>query len=135
MDCPPPAGCGCEGPGSTRHTSRAAPHVREAGPGRAVAEAPGVVDVRAAAVVVLDTGLAPVDIGGSLAHCTPRPAEQWGPTKPGSATAAEPYQTTDNLDLPDSNADRWIDPVAGHGTFIGSLISRLAPGAEVTSAR
>ena len=81
--------------------------------------------------MVLDTGLAADEIGGSLTHCIRRPEEQWGPTKPGSAESPEPFQTTDNQDLPDANKDRWIDPVAGHGTFIGSLISRLAPNAKV----
>lgn len=29
---------------------------------------------------------------------------------------------------PDSDGDRYLDPVAGHGTFIGGLIARIAPG-------
>ncbi len=82
-------------------------------------------------MVVLDTGLAPGDIGGSFTHCVPRAEEQWGPTRPAAAESSTPYETTDNLDEADGNKDRWIDPVAGHGTFIGSLISRLAPQANV----
>jgi len=29
---------------------------------------------------------------------------------------------------PDADHDRYLDPVAGHGTFIGGLIARIAPG-------
>ncbi len=29
---------------------------------------------------------------------------------------------------PDGDKDRYLDPVAGHGTFIGGLIARIAPG-------
>ena len=29
---------------------------------------------------------------------------------------------------PDSDGDDYLDPVAGHGTFIGGLIARIAPG-------
>ncbi len=34
-------------------------------------------------------------------------------------------------DVPDSDADRELDPAAGHGTFIAGLIQRVSPGAVV----
>jgi hypothetical protein len=34
-------------------------------------------------------------------------------------------------DVPDANGDRWLDPIAGHGTFIAGIIERIAPGCEV----
>ena len=35
----------------------------------------------------------------------------------------------------DGNDDQFLDPVAGHGTFIAGLFGRLAPGAQVTVAK
>jgi hypothetical protein len=32
-------------------------------------------------------------------------------------------------DIPDTDGDRYLDPVAGHGTFIAGIIKRLVPGA------
>jgi subtilisin family serine protease len=75
-------------------------------------------------ITVLDTGLAhgaqlPDLLGGSQ----------------GSA------RITGDPDEPDSNLvdtagttfgrDTWLDPVAGHGTFIAGLIEQLAPGCEI----
>jgi subtilisin family serine protease len=78
-------------------------------------------------VVVLDTGLAATSVGGSIPHVSARAEEPWGPTKPATMT--------DNEDEPDDNNDDWLDPVAGHGTFIAALISRLAPTAAVSVGR
>lgn len=75
-------------------------------------------------VVVLDTGLAPTSIGGAIPHVTKMTDEEWGPTKPGV--------DTDNIDLPDADGNKWLDVVAGHGTFIAGIIARLAPQAAVT---
>ena len=36
-----------------------------------------------------------------------------------------------HADEPDANGDRWLDPVAGHGTFIAGIIERVAPGCAV----
>jgi len=35
------------------------------------------------------------------------------------------------VDVPDENRDRWLDPVAGHGTFIAGIIERIAPGCAI----
>jgi subtilase family protein len=42
-------------------------------------------------------------------------------------TAARPGYA----DAPDVNRDQWLDPVAGHGTFIAGIIERIAPGCAV----
>jgi hypothetical protein len=39
---------------------------------------------------------------------------------------------SDNYDPPDSGADHWLDPVAGHGTFIAGIIDVYAPGCSIT---
>jgi hypothetical protein len=36
-----------------------------------------------------------------------------------------------NVDVPDKNHDYWLDPVAGHGTFIAGIIKRIAPRCAV----
>src|SRR5205823_3882881 len=36
------------------------------------------------------------------------------------------------FDQPDEDGDGYVDPVAGHGTFIAWLIRRLAPTATVS---
>jgi subtilisin family serine protease len=61
-------------------------------------------------VLVLDTGL---PAGASL---------------PRSLTAAI---TSSPNDQPDYDGDGRLDPVAGHGTFIAGIVSRLAPGCRV----
>ena len=40
-----------------------------------------------------------------------------------------------NIDVADSNADTWLDPVAGHGTFIAGIIERIAPGCAIEIRR
>ena len=40
-----------------------------------------------------------------------------------------------DADVPDVNSDRWLDPVAGHGTFIAGIIERIAPGCAVEVRR
>ena len=79
-------------------------------------------------VLVLDTGLAPDAIGGKISGVHARSKEAWGPTK---KKLPPPKPDTDNRDPHDANNDDWLDPVAGHGTFIAGIIARLAPGAEV----
>ncbi|HEX2783208.1 MAG TPA: S8 family serine peptidase [Ilumatobacteraceae bacterium] len=69
-------------------------------------------------VVVLDTGLA---AGQDL------PAFLGPPT----VAAAPP----NSVDVPDWNNDNWLDPVAGHGTFIAGIIERIAPGCGVEVLR
>ena len=49
---------------------------------------------------------------------------------PAVAIVAEPLADVDgDPDAePDADGDDYLDPVAGHGTFIGGLIARIAPG-------
>ena len=64
-------------------------------------------------MVVLDTGLAgPDNLPDLLNH---------------------PLRVTSSsrVDAPDRNGDRWLDPVAGHGTFIAGVIERIAPGCAI----
>jgi subtilase family protein len=42
-----------------------------------------------------------------------------------------PGLSTGGTDVPDVNRDRWLDPVAGHGTFIAGIIERIAPGCAI----
>ena len=72
-------------------------------------------------VIVLDTGLVPAAYDPGLAGlraCTTGPVSMKG-------TLAS------HDDVPDDNVDRWLDPVAGHGTFIASIVARLVPGIDV----
>ena len=73
--------------------------------GEAGAEPPG------AEVVVLDTGL----LGVATARPTLLP-ETWA---------------GDRDDVPDHDRDTFLDPVAGHGTFIAGLIAEYAPSCTV----
>ncbi len=69
-------------------------------------------------VVILDTGLATSDLPDSLHF------------------ALDVKGTGVNyIDFADSNADNWLDPVAGHGTFIAGIIERIAPGCAVEIRR
>jgi hypothetical protein len=34
-------------------------------------------------------------------------------------------------DIPDQNTDSWLDPIAGHGTFIAGLIELHSPGCQI----
>ncbi len=69
-------------------------------------------------IFVLDTGLA---------------AERFRPAAlpPSTVTAATP----DDVDVPDANRDGYLDPAAGHGTFIAGIIGQLAPGCHITMHR
>ena len=66
-------------------------------------------------VVVIDTGLARP---GQLPELLRRAA---------GVTAGR----IGHVDFPDVNGDRWLDPAAGHGTFIAGVIERIAPGCAI----
>jgi hypothetical protein len=69
-------------------------------------------------VIVLDTGLATTDLPEFLQRA------------PVTAAAAKAGQQR-APDVADSNRDGWLDPAAGHGTFIAGIIERIAPGCVV----
>lgn len=74
---------------------------------------------RTCRVIVLDTGLADPIF---------RPQDL-------TATRSDTRKPTSDHERPDEGNDGLLDPVAGHGTFIAGLISRLAPAAEVRVMR
>jgi hypothetical protein len=67
-------------------------------------------------VIVLDTGLA---------------APAFRPPLGNGITAASPADT----DEPDEDHDQYLDPAAGHGTFIAGVIAQIAPGCKVALHR
>ena len=69
-------------------------------------------------VIVLDTGLAGTTDLPVFLH-----------------RSAVSKATALDADVPDVNQDRWLDPVAGHGTFIAGIIERIAPGCAVEVRR
>ena len=81
-------------------------------------------------MLVVDTGVCP----------SVRPAESSATGKlDGDALRAlaqlECVEPTSDGDPWDADANRRLDPFAGHGTFIAGLIARLAPGCEITVER
>lgn len=73
---------------------------------------------------VLDSGLA----GG------PDDTGDLRPDELGTNTAAL-MRISGADDVPSADGDLYLDPVAGHGTFIAGLIEQLTPGARSPSAR
>jgi hypothetical protein len=68
-------------------------------------------------VVILDTGLA-----GDIPDFLRRALDLKG--------VGDHY-----IDVADSNNDTWLDPAAGHGTFIAGIIERIAPGCAIKIRR
>ena len=66
-------------------------------------------------VIVLDTGLA---------------APPFRPPLGNGITASSA-----DTDQPDEDGDGYLDPAAGHGTFIAGVIAQIAPGCEITLQR
>jgi subtilisin family serine protease len=129
-----PTGCGCDVTTSVqkrsaphRSTARRAPASRELLRALDEAHAKASSGLPRVKICVLDSGVVADEYGGDLAHIIKRDPEPWGPTKPGVLE--------DNVDPPDEDGDLWLDPIAGHGTFIASLITRLAPQADVHVSR
>ncbi|MEA2716001.1 MAG: hypothetical protein QOI56_1445 [Actinomycetota bacterium] len=69
-------------------------------------------------VIVLDTGLAGTNPPATLS----------------AATAIHAAAGAD-VDEPDNDRNNFIDPAAGHGTFIAGLVNQVAPGCTVTVDR
>lgn len=68
-------------------------------------------------VVVLDTGL----------------AGRMQPAALGATAVAA--ATPDDVDAPDEDANGFLDPASGHGTFIAGLVQQVAPGTRVVLHR
>src|SRR5262249_52468666 len=123
--------CGCAFGGVTTQAVPRGSSVAPAHP-EPWLERPGSDSAKGCDVVVRDTGLAQASPGGAYLDVAARPTEAWGPTK---READGTFVTTDNHDAPDENDDAFLDPVAGHGTFIATLIARLARGTRVRVGR
>ena len=106
--------------GPTRSSARPAdPPTWYSGSTAAAASATkSIEEAGPADVIVLDTGLAGTnDLPVFL--------------QSGVVTAA----ALGDVDVPDLNNDQWLDPAAGHGTFIAGIIERIAPGCVVEVRR
>lgn len=91
-------------------------------------------------VVVLDTGLAgKVGTGAAMVdHSAPL-------LRPAMAAAAGGPRVTGSLERPDdaidlgplgtASPDGYLDPAAGHGTFIAGIVEQLAPGCRIDVRR
>jgi subtilisin family serine protease len=74
-------------------------------------------------VLVIDTGVR-------------HPQPNAGPVAPFEHCLAHAWpEAGASRELPDGNDDQFLDPAAGHGTFIAGLYGRLAPGTIVTVAK
>jgi len=97
--------------------------VRPAPDGTPVTTLAGVIGTAAPAdapdVIVLDTGLAQTKFVPDFGGASVKPA------------------TKGDRDQPDEDSpkDGFVDPAAGHGTFIAGLITQVAPGCRVTLHR
>ncbi|MEY2434519.1 MAG: hypothetical protein QOC92_4244, partial [Acidimicrobiaceae bacterium] len=76
---------------------------------------PAYGTVRTPRVAILDTGIAGSAQGGLT------------PDLLASVTASP-----STWEQPDEDGDTYLDPAAGHGTFIAGLIEQLAPGCDLT---
>ncbi|MGI8631115.1 MAG: S8 family peptidase [Solirubrobacterales bacterium] len=72
----------------------------------------GQAGARGVSIAVLDTGMA----GDGF--------------RPAALDAFAPAQA--HWEQPDADGDRYLDPAAGHGTFIAGLIELVTPGCEIT---
>jgi subtilisin family serine protease len=89
-------------------------------------------------IVILDTGLA----GGTDANDQTNPDHQRPALLAAGGTpriGGEIDRADDTIELLDGGAsfppDGYLDPVAGHGTFIAGLVEQLAPGCQVRVER
>ena len=115
-------------------TSTAEPATGPSLPSRPALQGPGTRHPR---IVILDTGLA----GGTDGLGETNPDEQ----RPALLPAVDPPRIDGTIDIADDEItlqdgatfppDGYLDPVAGHGTFIAGLIEQLAPGCEIRVVR
>ena len=101
---------------TTTHPAPIHTLARPAQPPAPPLEQPTMAKVRSCEVLVLDTGLAATTFLPSF----------FGDVKP---------LRMNDVDHPDESGDGYIDPVAGHGTFIAGIIERLAPAATIRIER
>ncbi len=115
------------------------PHVSSAVPATGRSFPPRTLDGPGAhpRVTILDTGLATrQDAGGTQRDWCPlllndpqQPDRISGaPDTPDAALTPDPTGAT-------TPEDGWLDPVAGHGTFIAGLVEQLAPGCAIRVGR
>jgi Subtilase family len=112
-------------------TSTAEPAAGPSLPARPPLQGPG----RQPRIVILDTGLA----GGTDAANQTNPDHQRPGLLPVEGGATPRISGTidradDEIDLLDGTTfapDGYLDPVAGHGTFIAGLVEQLAPGCHI----
>ncbi len=86
--------------------------------------APPARRARPVHVAVLDTGW----ITGANAHL----AGMKAPTVIDMSTVPGVTDPVARADEPDANGDHYLDPIAGHATFISGIIERRAPGCLIT---
>jgi hypothetical protein len=79
-------------------------------------------------VAILDTGLAVGNGSVDAAH----PAITDAAFVIDAAPSGSPT-VVDDIDVPDSDNDGWLDREAGHGTFISGIVRRLAPDATIVN--
>jgi subtilisin family serine protease len=98
---------------SGRHRSSAVPCEP---PAWAPAPPPAAAHQPAITIGVLDTGMA---------------ADGYRPAALDALAPSSPQQA----EVPDEDADTWVDPAAGHGTFIAGLIDLVTPGCGIVVER
>jgi len=107
--------------------------------GRSLPPRPPLPPGRQPRIVILDTGLAGgTDANGQTNPDNQRPAVLAGAGNPPriGGTIDRADDAIELLDGPTTfPPDGYLDPVAGHGTFIAGLVEQLAPGCQVRVER
>lgn len=83
-------------------------------------------------ILVLDSGIAGTGPAAAKANAVGA-AGGWGPAPLLQSAGQRISGDAESPDtVPENAADGFLDPVAGHGTFIAGIIEQLAPGCTVT---